>query len=255
MCDVHGRHSSRTAFHYVVIGENQTFLGEEELLRSRGVPVEVVQDERCIRMMRQFIADHPELWNEDIGPGGYCWSGSISAWNVIVSPGTTLTSNATGSKRGGTIGLGRLPVHVLERIVEVIDNAHVVAVGEDLTVLRSILDSHTAIGSARDWRNVSRRRRRVHVRTVGWITVVQTAVGEVKAEPRAIGVVVQAGKAQLSRLSVECSVVQRNAGQRSAAHRREERRVRRRLAVREPRVDDLGCCGRDLADRDRQTIG
>ena len=52
---------------HVVIGENQTFLGEEELLRSRGVRVEVVQDERCIRMMRQFIADHPELWNEDIG--------------------------------------------------------------------------------------------------------------------------------------------------------------------------------------------
>ncbi len=52
---------------HVVIGENQTFLGEEELLRSRGVRVEVVQDERCVRMMRQFIADHPELWNEDIG--------------------------------------------------------------------------------------------------------------------------------------------------------------------------------------------
>src|SRR6476469_4368128 len=52
---------------HVIIGENETFLGEEELLRSRGVRVEVVQDERCIRMMRQFIADHPELWNEDIG--------------------------------------------------------------------------------------------------------------------------------------------------------------------------------------------
>ena len=51
----------------VVIGENQTFLGEEELLRSRGVEVEVVQDETCIRMMREFIAHHPELWNEDIG--------------------------------------------------------------------------------------------------------------------------------------------------------------------------------------------
>lgn len=52
---------------HVVIGENQTFQGEEELLRSRGVRVEVIQDERCIRMMRRFIADHPELWNEDIG--------------------------------------------------------------------------------------------------------------------------------------------------------------------------------------------
>ena len=51
----------------VVIGENRTFLGEEALLRSRGVDVAVVQDERCIRMMTQFIADHPELWNEDIG--------------------------------------------------------------------------------------------------------------------------------------------------------------------------------------------
>src|SRR6185503_3404574 len=52
---------------HVVVGENRTFLGEEELLRSRGVRVEVVQDERCIAMMRSFIATHPELWNEDIG--------------------------------------------------------------------------------------------------------------------------------------------------------------------------------------------
>lgn len=51
----------------VVVGENHTFVGEEDLLRSRGVTVEVVQDERCIRMMQQFIAEHPELWNEDIG--------------------------------------------------------------------------------------------------------------------------------------------------------------------------------------------
>jgi cytosine/creatinine deaminase len=51
----------------VVVGENQTFVGEEELLRSRGVGVEVVQDERCRRLMRDFIRDHPELWNEDIG--------------------------------------------------------------------------------------------------------------------------------------------------------------------------------------------
>ena len=51
----------------VMVGENQTFLGEESLLRSRGVTVEVVQDERCIRLMRTFIAEHPELWNEDIG--------------------------------------------------------------------------------------------------------------------------------------------------------------------------------------------
>ena len=51
----------------VVVGENQTFMGEEDLLRSRGVAVEVVQDERCTAMMKAFIAAHPELWNEDIG--------------------------------------------------------------------------------------------------------------------------------------------------------------------------------------------
>jgi len=51
----------------VVIGENRTFLGEEALLQSRGVEVIVAQDERCIRMMQRFIADHPQLWNEDIG--------------------------------------------------------------------------------------------------------------------------------------------------------------------------------------------
>jgi cytosine deaminase len=52
---------------HVVVGENRTFMGEERLLRERGVRVEVVQDERCIAMMRAFIAAHPELWNEDIG--------------------------------------------------------------------------------------------------------------------------------------------------------------------------------------------
>ncbi|MCC7083784.1 MAG: nucleoside deaminase [Pirellulales bacterium] len=51
----------------VIVGENQTFLGEEELLRSRGVGVEVRQDARCIELMGQFIAAHPQLWNEDIG--------------------------------------------------------------------------------------------------------------------------------------------------------------------------------------------
>src|SRR5687768_3338583 len=51
----------------VVVGENQTFLGEEALLRSRGVIVEVVQDAECVALMRAFIAAHPELWNEDIG--------------------------------------------------------------------------------------------------------------------------------------------------------------------------------------------
>jgi len=51
----------------VVVGENRTFLGEEALLRARGVQVEVVQDERCIRMMEQFIREYPALWKEDIG--------------------------------------------------------------------------------------------------------------------------------------------------------------------------------------------
>jgi cytosine deaminase len=51
----------------VIAGENQTFLGEEELLRSRGVNVEVLQDATCIEMMMRFIAERPELWNEDIG--------------------------------------------------------------------------------------------------------------------------------------------------------------------------------------------
>jgi len=51
----------------VVVGENQTFMGEEDLLRARGVRVEVVQDERCVRMMRAFIAARPDVWNEDIG--------------------------------------------------------------------------------------------------------------------------------------------------------------------------------------------
>jgi cytosine deaminase len=52
---------------HVIIAENVTFMGEEELLRSRGVKVEVVQDESCVAMMRAFIAEHPQLWNEDIG--------------------------------------------------------------------------------------------------------------------------------------------------------------------------------------------
>ena len=51
----------------VVAGENRTFLGEEELLRARGVTVEVVQDERCIAMMEAFIRENPRLWDEDIG--------------------------------------------------------------------------------------------------------------------------------------------------------------------------------------------
>lgn len=51
----------------VIIGENRTFLGGEDLLRSRGVEVVVLQDDDCIELMRDFIAESPELWNEDIG--------------------------------------------------------------------------------------------------------------------------------------------------------------------------------------------
>ena len=51
----------------VVIGENQTFQGEEELLQSRGVELTVIQDSECIAMMERFITEKPELWNEDIG--------------------------------------------------------------------------------------------------------------------------------------------------------------------------------------------
>lgn len=51
----------------VVIGENLSFMGEEKWLKSRGVTLEVLQDQRCIRMMTDFIAERPDLWNEDIG--------------------------------------------------------------------------------------------------------------------------------------------------------------------------------------------
>jgi len=51
----------------VVVGENRTFMGEEEWLRLRGVKVEVLQNEECIRLMSDFIKAKTELWNEDIG--------------------------------------------------------------------------------------------------------------------------------------------------------------------------------------------
>src|SRR5271155_2221436 len=50
----------------VVIGENRTFGGNEELLRSRGVTVEVLDDKRCIALMERFQRDHPDIWAEDI---------------------------------------------------------------------------------------------------------------------------------------------------------------------------------------------
>ena len=51
----------------IIVGENRTFMGEEELLRQRGVVVEVLQDARCIELMTEFSRDKPSLWNEDIG--------------------------------------------------------------------------------------------------------------------------------------------------------------------------------------------
>jgi cytosine deaminase len=51
----------------VIVGENITFMGDEEHLKSHGVEIEVLQNEDCINMMKKFIADKPNLWNEDIG--------------------------------------------------------------------------------------------------------------------------------------------------------------------------------------------
>jgi len=51
----------------VIVGENRTFMGEEELLRARGVQVEVLENDECIRLMKEFIQKNPALWNEDIG--------------------------------------------------------------------------------------------------------------------------------------------------------------------------------------------
>lgn len=51
----------------VMVGENRTFMGEEDLLRSRGISVQVLQEEECIRLMQDFISRNPSLWKEDIG--------------------------------------------------------------------------------------------------------------------------------------------------------------------------------------------
>jgi cytosine deaminase len=51
----------------VIIGENQTFQGPEDYVRSRGVELVILQSPECIQLMREFIAERPELWNEDIG--------------------------------------------------------------------------------------------------------------------------------------------------------------------------------------------
>ncbi len=54
----------------IIIGENQTFQGPEAYVRSRGAELVVLNDSRCIQLMQEFIAEHPELWNEDIGEDG-----------------------------------------------------------------------------------------------------------------------------------------------------------------------------------------
>jgi cytosine deaminase len=51
----------------IVIGENQTFRGPEDYVRSRGITLEIMNNEECVTLMKNFIAAHPELWNEDIG--------------------------------------------------------------------------------------------------------------------------------------------------------------------------------------------
>ncbi len=55
------------AFHGLVIGENKTFMGAEDYLKSEGVDVKVLQNETCVTMMQKFISENPSLWNEDIG--------------------------------------------------------------------------------------------------------------------------------------------------------------------------------------------
>src|SRR5690242_19640818 len=52
---------------YVVVGENRTYLGAEDYMRSNGIRIDVVQDAECIELMARFIKANPELWNEDIG--------------------------------------------------------------------------------------------------------------------------------------------------------------------------------------------
>lgn len=51
----------------IIIGENKTFRGPEDYVRSKGVELEIINDEECIRLMKDFIQANPKLWNEDIG--------------------------------------------------------------------------------------------------------------------------------------------------------------------------------------------
>ena len=66
-CDMCSRMSLLYRIPKIVIGENRTFRGPEDYVRSRGVSVEIVDDSDCVRLMEEFIRSKPELWNEDIG--------------------------------------------------------------------------------------------------------------------------------------------------------------------------------------------
>jgi cytosine deaminase len=66
-CDMCSGASLLYAIPRIVIGENRTFRGPEDYVRSRGVTLTVMNDDRCIALMEQFIRERPELWNEDIG--------------------------------------------------------------------------------------------------------------------------------------------------------------------------------------------
>ena len=66
-CDMCSGAALLYAIPRVVIGENRTFRGPEDYVRSRGVQVEIVDDAECVQIMREFIQEFPALWNEDIG--------------------------------------------------------------------------------------------------------------------------------------------------------------------------------------------
>jgi cytosine/creatinine deaminase len=66
-CDMCSGAALLYGIEHVVIGENQTFQGPEDYLRSRGVRLDIVDDAECVALMKSFIAENPGLWNEDIG--------------------------------------------------------------------------------------------------------------------------------------------------------------------------------------------
>src|SRR5215210_8020647 len=66
-CDMCSGAALLYAIPRIVVGENRTFRGPEDYVRSRGASVTVVNDERCVRLMEEFIRERPSLWNEDIG--------------------------------------------------------------------------------------------------------------------------------------------------------------------------------------------